>query len=214
MPEVTLPDGKTLTVDAGATVSDVAVEIGPGLAKAAVAGKVAVGQDDPKMVDLATPVGEDCALSIVTLKAGDADSLDLLRHSCAHVMAEAILALWPEAKLVYGPAVMDGFYYDVDLDRPITPEDLPAIEEQMKAIIEADKPFRRYDLPRDEAMGKLSSEGNRYKIDNAERADGDVLSFYVTGDGRGSFTGTRRVRSSGTRSNRSGETSTSSGATT
>ncbi len=181
MPQITLPDGNALTVDPGATVADVAAAIGPGLAKAAVAGRVVVGQNGTQLVDLNTPLTQDCALSIVTLKADDADSLELLRHSCAHVMADAIVQLWPEAKLVYGPPVEDGFYYDIDLDQPITPEDFEAIEERMKAIIDADLPFTRYEIPRDEAMGKLQAEGNRYKIDNAERAEGDTLTFYVTG---------------------------------
>ncbi len=185
MPEVTLPDGSTLTVDAGATVGDVAAQIGPGLAKAAVGGRLTSGHNGVQTVDLSTPITEDCTLSILTLKGGDQDSLELLRHSCAHVMAQAIVELWPDAKLVYGPAVEDGFYYDVDLDHPITPEEFAAIEQRMKAIVEADLPFTRYELPRDEAMSKLRDEGNRYKIDNAERAEGDTLSFYVTGDGPG-----------------------------
>ncbi len=180
MPQVTLPDGNTLAVDAGATVADVAAKIGPGLAKAAIGGRVSSGQDGTQVVDLSYPISEDCALSVVTLK-DDADALELLRHSCAHVMAEAILELWPEAKLVYGPPVEDGFYYDIDLDHAITPEDFPKIEQRMQAIIKADKPFTRYEMSRDEAMPKLQAEGNRYKIDNAERAEGNILTFYVTG---------------------------------
>ena len=185
MPQVTLPDGNTLAVDTGATVADVAAKIGPGLAKAAIGGRVSSGQDGTHVVDLSYPISDDCALSVVTLKEGDADALELLRHSCAHVMAEAILELWPEAKLVYGPPVEDGFYYDIDLDPSITPEDFPKIEQQMQAIIKADKPFTRYEMSRGEATPKLQAEGNRYKIDNAERAEGDALTFYVTGDGPG-----------------------------
>ncbi|MBN1341716.1 MAG: threonine--tRNA ligase [Phycisphaerae bacterium] len=171
-----------LTIDEGATVADVAAKIGPGLAKAAVAGRLTAPSDGAHVVDLSTPIPGDCRLSIVTLKVEDADGLDVLRHSCAHVMAEAVLALWPQAKLVYGPTVEDGFYYDIDLDRPITPDDFPAIEKKMQEIINADRPFTRVDMHRDEAMVKLRAEGNRYKIDNAERAVGDTLSFYLTGD--------------------------------
>jgi len=186
MPNVTLPDGTVLAVEPGSTVGDVAAKIGPRLAQAAVGGSIApLTGGAGRVVGMTEPITEDCALRIITLKVEDRESLDLLRHSCAHVMAQAILQLWPAAKLVYGPAVEDGFYYDIDLDRPISAEDLPAIEAKMAEIVKADLPFRRYDLPRAEAMAKLRAEGNRYKIDNAERAKGDTLSFYVTGTDQG-----------------------------
>ncbi|UCG17547.1 MAG: threonine--tRNA ligase [Phycisphaerales bacterium] len=109
----------------------------------------------------------------------------MLRHSAAHVMAQAVCELFPETKLVYGPPVDKGFYYDLDLDRSITPDDFDAIGKAMQRIIAQDRPFRRYDLTRAEAMEKLEREGNRYKIDNAERAEGDTISFYVTGERTG-----------------------------
>lgn len=185
MPQITLPDNTEMQVEDGATVGDVAAKIGPGLAKAAVAGRISFANDGSHVVDLDHPITRDCRLSIVTLKSEDPDALDVLRHSAAHVMAEAVLRLWPQAKLVYGPTVEDGFYYDIDLDEPITPEEFPAIEKEMQKIVKEDLPFTRYDLPREEAMAKLREEGNRYKIDNAERAEGNTLSFYMTGQERG-----------------------------
>ncbi len=136
-------------------------------------------------VDLSTPLPGDCALNILTQSDDDPHALHTLRHSAAHVMAEAICNLYPSAKLVYGPAIEDGFYYDIDLDEPIRPEAFERIEEEMRRIIKEDRPFTRYEMPRDEAMHKLEAEGNRYKIDNAERAEGDRLSFYATGDAPG-----------------------------
>jgi len=175
MPQVTLPDGKTIEVPAGATVGEVAARIGPGLAKAAIAGKI-----DGDIVDLKRPITSDCRVEILKADAENPDSLYVLRHSCAHVMAEAICGLFHETRLAYGPPIENGFYYDIELARPITPEDFEAIEAKMAAIIKEDRPFTRYGMNRDEAMAKLRTEGNRYKIDNAERAEGEI-SFYITG---------------------------------
>jgi len=180
MPQITLPDGKVLDVPAGKTVADVAAMINPGLARAAIAAKL-----DGAIVDLSTPVTRDGRLSILKADADDPDSLYVMRHSCAHVMAEAICSLFPQAKLVYGPPVENGFYYDIDLDRPLSQEDFAAIEAKMAEIVKADRPFTRYEMSREEGMAKLRQEGSRYKIDNAERAEGP-LSFYVTGTERGS----------------------------
>jgi threonyl-tRNA synthetase len=174
MAKVTLPDGSTLEIAEGTTLRQVAEKIGPGLAKAAVAAKV-----DDKLVDLATPVTDSPHVQIVTPK--DQDGLTILRHSCAHVMAEAICSLWPQAKLVYGPTVEDGFYYDIDLDEPIRPDDFPRIEARMQEIVNADKPIVRTEMSRREAMERVKD--NRYKIDNIERADGEVVSFYSHGNG-------------------------------
>lgn len=182
--KVRLPDGSIKEMPAGSTTADVAGAIGPGLARSAVAGKISF-QGESCVVDLRQPLPGDCDLKILTASDEDADSLHVLRHSTAHVMAEAVCKLFPETKLVYGPPLDDGFYYDIDLGRSITPDDFPRIEEEMSRIIKEDRPFCRYELPRGEAMSKLHDERNRYKIDNAERADGDVLSFYVTGSQRG-----------------------------
>jgi len=179
MPRITLPDNSTIDMPNGATVAALAARVGARLAKAAIAGKI-----DGEIVDLDCPVTHDCKLEIITPSVDNADSLYVLRHSAAHVMAEAICSLYPETKLVYGPPVENGFYYDLDLDRPITPEDFPAIEAKMAKIVKADVPFTRYNLGRPEGLAKLHEEGNRYKIDNAERADGE-LSFYMTGTQQG-----------------------------
>ncbi len=158
--------------------------IGAGLQRSAVAGRI-TRHGEGQVVDLARPLPGDCDLTILTRSDEHSDSLLVLRHSAAHVMAEAICKLFPEAKLVYGPPVEDGFYYDIDLSRSLTPDDFPRIEAEMARVVEEDRPFCRYELPRDQAMHKLRSEGSRYKIDNAERAEGDSLSFYVTGSRRG-----------------------------
>ncbi len=131
------------------------------------------------------PLPGDCELSVLTARDDDVDSLDVLRHSAAHIMAEAICKLFPEALLVYGPPVENGFYYDIDLTQSLTPDDFSRIEEEMLRIIKSKRPFCRYELPREEGMVKLRDEASRYKIDNAERAEGSSLSFYVTGENRG-----------------------------
>ncbi|MHC4443516.1 MAG: threonine--tRNA ligase [Planctomycetota bacterium] len=175
MPKVTLPDGNILDAPQGATLSEVAAMIGQRLAKDAIAGKI-----DGELADLSQTITRDCNLEILTPKNDNPDSMYVMRHSCAHVMAEAICALFPQTKLVYGPPVDNGFYYDIDLDRPITPEDFAALEAKMAEIAKADKPFTRYEMNPDQGMAKLKTEGNRYKIDNAQRAEGN-LSFYTTG---------------------------------
>jgi len=174
MVNITLPDGQVIQLPKGSTVQNVAEHIGPGLAKAALAGRI-----DGKLVDLSVPLHEDTSVQLVTLK--EADGLELMRHSCAHVMAEAICHIWPETKLVYGPTVQDGFYYDIDLDEPIRPTDFEQIEAKMTEIIEANVPFVRKELTRDEAVEKL--QGDKYKSDNVQRAEGDKISFYSQGEG-------------------------------
>jgi len=173
MVKVTLPDGKSLTVSEGTTAKQVAEKIGGLLAKSALAAKV-----NGELVDLSTPFDGDAAVEIITLKNG---GLEIMRHSCAHIMAEAICHIWPEAKLVYGPTIAEGFYYDIDLDEPIRPTDFACIEEKMREIISADKPFVRRELSRGEALSKLA--GDKYKTDNIQHAEGDIISFYSHGDG-------------------------------
>ncbi len=173
MAKVTLPDGSTLEIADGTTAKQLAEQIGPGLAKAAVAAKV-----NGQLTDLSTPINGETVVQIVTDK--DDEGLEIMRHSCAHVMAEAICSIWPDAKLVYGPTVEDGFYYDIDLDEPIRPVDFERIEEKMHEIIKADKPFIRKQMSRAQALAKLASD--KYKTDNIKHADGDVISFYSHGD--------------------------------
>jgi len=177
MVRITLPDKSTCEYDGPVTAMAAAQGISAALAEAALAARV-----DGRLCDLSTSIDRDARLEIITAKNDPQTSLELMRHSCAHVMAEAICRLFPDAKLVYGPTVEDGFYYDIDLDRPITPDDFPAIEAEMRKIIGADLPFVRYEMDRDQAMAKLNAERNPYKIENAERAKGDRLSFYVTGE--------------------------------
>jgi threonyl-tRNA synthetase len=184
--QVTLPDGSARQFDQPVTARKVAESIGSGLARAAVGAKI-----DGELVDLDRPIDHDAQVNIVTrprkgtaINEQDSDALYLLRHSTAHVMAEAIQRLWPEAKLAYGPPLDTGFYYDIQLDQPISSEDFPRIEAEMKKIVGEDRPFVRYELPIDQGMAKLREEDNKYKVDNAQRAvDGGAgsLSWYVTG---------------------------------
>jgi threonyl-tRNA synthetase len=174
MAKVKLPDGSILEVTDGTTVLQLAEQIGPGLAKAAVAAKI-----DGRLVDLSTPLNGEVAVQITTPR--DDEGLEVMRHSCAHIMAEAICSIWPETKLVYGPTVEDGFYYDVDLNEPIRPGDFELIEKKMAEIIKADSPFVRREMSRNEAAQKMS--GDKYKTDNINRSDSDVISFYSHGDG-------------------------------
>jgi threonyl-tRNA synthetase len=172
MAQIELPDGSVLKAPDGASVGDIAQQIGPGLAKAALAGRL-----NGELVDLSASVGNEAHIEIITAK--DGVGLDILRHSCAHIMAEAVCSIWPDARLVYGPPVRDGFYYDIDLDTPIRPEDFERIEARMREIITADTPFRRVEMSRVEALQKMA--GDRYKTDNIQRAEGDVISFYAHG---------------------------------
>ncbi len=172
MAQVELPDGSVIDAPDGSTIGNITHQIGPGLARAALAGRL-----NGQLADLSEPVVGRVTLEIITPK--DDAGLDILRHSCAHIMAEAICAIWPEAKLVYGPPVKDGFYYDIDLDTPIRPEDFERIEAEMRKIIEADTPFRRVEMSRTAALERMA--GDKYKTDNIQRAEGDVISFYTHG---------------------------------
>ena len=174
MAKVTLPDGGALEVTDGTTALQLAEQIGPALAKAALAARI-----DGQLVDLSTSLTDGAEVQIITDK--DDQGLEIMRHSCAHVMAEAICSIWPETKLVYGPTVEDGFYYDIDLDEPIRPTDFDRIEEKMREIVQADSSFIRKQMSRGDALAKLASD--KYKTDNVSRADGDVITFYSHGDG-------------------------------
>ena len=174
MAEVTLPDGSTLEIADGSTARQLAERIGPGLARAAVAAKI-----NGRLSDLFAPITGQATVQIITPK--DDEGLKVMRHSCAHVMAEAICRIWPGTKLVYGPTVEDGFYYDIDLDEPIRPTDFERIEQKMREIAGADRPFVRKEMGRAEALEKLA--GDKYKSDNIRRAEGDIISFYSHGDG-------------------------------
>ncbi|MSQ90045.1 MAG: threonine--tRNA ligase [Phycisphaerales bacterium] len=185
MPRITLPDGSIRQYDAATTAAQVAADIGPGLAKAALGAKI-----NGKLSDLSTLIEHDCALALVTPKSRDGqvdtDALSMLRHSCAHVMAEAIQKLYPGTMLVYGPALDTGFYYDMAFasGRAPSTDDFAAIEVEMAQIIAENRPFTRYDLTLDAGLSKLQTEGSKFKIDNAERAKeggSTTLSWYATG---------------------------------
>lgn len=186
MPRITLPDGTVREFDHPIAVAEVAGEIGPRLAKDALGARI-----NGELCDLSSIITNDAELSIVTPTKRDSepdpDALSLIRHSCAHVMAEAIQRLSPGVQLVYGPPLDTGFYYDLAVPegRPLSTEDFEAIEEEMGKIIAEDRPFARYELPIDEGMQKLKAEGSKYKIDNARRAieaGSQRLSWYVTGE--------------------------------
>ena len=185
MPTIALPDGSTRCFDAPVTVADVAADIGPGLAKAALGGMV-----DGVLVDCSHVIAHDSTLAIVTGPRGKDEpsehALYLMRHSAAHVMAEAIEDLFPGVSLVYGPPVEGGFYYDMAVPdgMKISSDDFDRIEARMAQIMGEDRPFTRHELPVAEGMARLESEGSKYKIDNGQRAvegGADVLSWYVTG---------------------------------
>jgi len=147
-------------VQDGASTRDVAKTIGPRLAEAAIAGRI-VRDGQSRIVDLDAPLPGDCELAVLTANDENSDSLHVLRHSAAHVMAEAVCTLFPGTKLAYGPPVEEGFYYDIDLDRRITPDDFAKIEQEMQRIIREDRPFVRYDLTRAEAMVRLAGYDRR-----------------------------------------------------
>ena len=183
MVQISLPDGKKLEFDHPVTGREIAEKISPKLARDAVGVFI-----DGELRDLGAALENDAHIKILTVKSDPEAAVDLMRHSCAHVMAEAICRLFPETKLVYGPTVENGFYYDIDLERPVTPDDFAAIEEQMGQIVAADEPFTRIEMSYDEGMKKVQAEGNPYKVENAQRARGEVLSFYYTGEpGEGKF---------------------------
>src|SRR5512132_3083571 len=145
MPDVRLPDGAVKHFDVPVSVADVAKSIGPGLAKAALAGKV-----DGKLVDTSFVIDGDAALAIVTDK--DPEGLEVLRHSTAHLLAYAVKELFPDAQVTIGPVIEDGFYYDFSYKRPFTPEDLAAIEKKMAELAQNNEPVVRSLLPRDDAV--------------------------------------------------------------
>lgn len=176
---VTLPDGSTLELGDGATGADAAAAIGPGLAKAAVA--IRVGDE---IRDLARPLSDGEAITIVTPKSGD-DFLWVMRHSAAHVLAEAIQRIVPGVKFGFGPPIDDGFYYDFDLPEPLTEDDFAAIEAEVKRIVAGKEPFERSVMSVGEAREYFAKRGDEYKVDQIDeltkRGETEV-SIYQQGD--------------------------------
>ncbi|MEA5098724.1 MAG: threonine--tRNA ligase, partial [Burkholderiaceae bacterium] len=175
MVSVQLPDGSKRQFDAPVTVAQVAASRGAGLAKAALAGKV-----DGKLVDTSHLIDHDVALSIVTDR--DAEGLEMLRHSTAHLMAYAVKTLFPDAQVTIGPAIDNGFYYDFSYKRPFTPEDMAAIEKKMVELAKKDEPLTRKVMPRDEAVAYFKSLGEAYKAELIEAIPADQeVSLYTSG---------------------------------
>jgi threonyl-tRNA synthetase len=176
MPQITLPDGSVRAFDKPVTVAEVAAGIGAGLARAALAGKV-----DGRLVDTSHVIEHDAQLAIVTDR--DAEGLDLIRHSTAHLLAYAVKELFPDAQVTIGPVIEDGFYYDFSYKRPFTPEDLAAIEKRMAELAKRDIPVSREVWPRDQAVDFFKSIGEHYKAEIIASipADQDV-SLYREGD--------------------------------
>jgi threonyl-tRNA synthetase len=176
MPVVTLPDGSKRPFDHPVTVDEVAASIGSGLRKAALAGRV-----DGKLVDTSYVIDGDASLSIVTDK--DPDGVDVIRHSTAHLLAQAVKELFPEAQVTIGPVIEDGFYYDFSYKRPFTTEDLAAIEAKMTELAKADQKVSRRVMPRDEAVKFFTGLGEIYKAEIiAGIPENQQISLYGQGD--------------------------------
>ncbi len=175
MISITLPDKSVRQFDNPVSVADVAASIGAGLAKAALAGKV-----DGKLVDTSHVMAQDSTLAIVTDR--DADGLEVIRHSTAHLLAYAVKELFPEAQVTIGPVIENGFYYDFSYKRPFTPEDLVTIEKKMAELAKQDIPVTRKVLPRDEAVKYFKSIGEAYKAEIIESIPADQeVSLYTEG---------------------------------
>jgi len=176
MPALRLPDGSQKTFDGPVTVAEVAASIGPGLARAALAGRVG-----GMLVDTSCRIEADADLAIITER--DKEGVEILRHSAAHLLAHAVKELFPDAQVTIGPVIESGFYYDFSFKRPFTPEDLAAIEKRMREIAKRDYPVARKVLPRDEAVAYFKGIGEHYKAEIiAGIAQGEAVSLYSQGE--------------------------------
>ncbi len=176
MPVVTLPDGSKREFDNAVTLRQVAESIGAGLARAAVAGKV-----DGRLVDLSYTIESDAAVAIITPR--DNEGVEVIRHSTAHLLAQAVKSLYPSAQVTIGPVVEDGFYYDFAFERPFTPDDLLAMEKKMEELSAQNLEVKRSELPRDEAIRFFRGLGEDYKAEIIESIpQGEILSLYSQGD--------------------------------
>ncbi len=176
MPTITLPDGSTRVFEGPVSVADLASSIGSGLARAALAGRV-----DGVLVDTSFVMAKDCEVAVITDR--DTDGLEVLRHSCAHLMAQAVQRLFPEAQVTIGPVIDDGFFYDFSYERAFTPEDLEKIEDKMREIVAENLPVSRSVLSRSEAIAMFEAKGERYKVEIIKGIPGnEALSFYQQGE--------------------------------
>ncbi len=172
MPVVTLPNGTTKSFEGPVTIADVAASIGPGLAKAAVAGVV-----DGESLDMAMPIEKDADLRLLTAK--DAEGIDIIRHSFAHLVGHAVKQLYPDAQMAIGPVIKDGFYYDIAYEKPFTPEDLEAIEQRMKELIAKDYEVNVEVVNRNQAKQAFASREEPYKLEIVEEIpDGETIKLY------------------------------------
>src|SRR5678816_3374595 len=175
MPNIRLPDGSVKSFPGPVTVAEVALAIGPGLARAALAGKV-----NGKLVDTSYRIGSDSELAILTER--DKEGTEILRHSTAHLLAYAVKELFPDAQVTIGPVIEDGFYYDFSFKRPFTPEDLEAIERKMNELAQKNEPVTRSLMPRDEAVRYFESLGEHYKAEIIASIPSDEpISLYAEG---------------------------------
>ncbi|MGI9302975.1 MAG: TGS domain-containing protein, partial [Gammaproteobacteria bacterium] len=176
MPQITLPDGSQRSFDMPVSVREIAESIGPGLAKAALAGKV-----DGRLVDTAYVVNDDAAVAVVTAK--EDDGLEIIRHSTAHLLAQAVKDLFPEAQVTIGPVIEDGFYYDFAFERAFTPGDVEAIEARMHKLANENLAVERTVMARDEAIQFFRGMGEEYKARIIEDIPAnEELSLYRQGD--------------------------------
>ena len=176
MPVITLPDGSQRSFGQPLTIDEIAGSIGAGLRKAALAGRV-----DGKLVDTSFVLDHDAKVAIVTQK--DPEGLEILRHSTAHLLAQAVKQLYPEAQVTIGPVIEDGFYYDFAYSRPFTPEDLAAIEQRMGALAQADEKVTRRVMDRDDAVAFFKGLGEHYKAEIIAGIPGnEAISLYGQGD--------------------------------
>ncbi|MEJ2317021.1 MAG: threonine--tRNA ligase [Gammaproteobacteria bacterium] len=177
MPQITLPDGSSRSFDRPVSVAEIASDIGPGLAKATLAGKV-----DGKLVDASHVIEQDAEVAIVTSR--DEEALELLRHDAAHVMAQAVQELYPGTQVTIGPAIENGFYYDFAREEPFTPDDLEKIEKRMHEIVKRDLPIVREVWEREEAKKVFGDLGEEYKVEiiNDIIPEGEEVSVYRQGE--------------------------------
>ena len=176
---VILPDGSRREFETSVSAYDVAAEIGAGLARAAV-----VAEADGEMIDLHSPLPSEGEVQLRLLTKRDPEALDVLRHSCAHVMAQAVMRLYKGVQLAFGPYTDTGFYYDMALEKPLSEEDFPKIEAEMKKIVKENERYERLEMPRDEALKLCREMGQELKVEHIETglADFETLSFYRQGE--------------------------------
>ncbi|MGG0902051.1 threonine--tRNA ligase [Bacillus subtilis] len=176
MVKITFPDGAVKEFAKGTTTEDIAASISPGLKKKSLAGKL-----NGKEIDLRTPINEDGTVEIIT--EGSEEGLQIMRHSTAHLLAQAIKRIYKDVKFGVGPVIENGFYYDVEMDEAITPEDLPKIEKEMKKIVNANLPIVRKEVSREEAKARFAEIGDYLKLELLDAIpEGETVSIYEQGE--------------------------------